>query len=178
MRSKIFNPRNIFVFTAIALAAGSRLIPQEYRFYNFAPVGALCLFGGACFSNRFLAYFIPFAALLISDALIGPYGWGMVPVYVAYALIITGGTLVGKKITPLNVLIGSVASSVVFFLLTNFAFFYSESLYPHNWEGIIASYTAGLKFFRYTLESDLFFSLVLFGSFYLAQLRFPRLSKI
>ena len=172
------NSRFLFITTAVLLAAGSRLIPETWRFFNFTPVAAMAMFGGAFFSSRLLAYLIPFAALLISDAIIGFYGWGMLPVYGAFGLIVTIGIFLGKKVNPVSVLLGSLSSSVLFFLITNFAFFYSVSLYPHTWEGIVAGYAAGVPFFRSTLVSDLLFNILLFGSFYLAQLKFPKLSRI
>ena len=175
MRLTNFNSRFIFIASAVLLVAVSRLVPH---ISNFASVGAMALFGGAYFSNRKMAYAIPLVALFISDAIIGFYGWGMLPVYGSFVLIIALGTLLGKKITPINVLIGSLLSSVLFFLITNFAFFYSTAMYPHNFAGIMLSYEKGLLFFRSTLESDLLFNGLLFGSFYLAQLKFPKLSKL
>jgi hypothetical protein len=173
-----FNSRFLFILSAILLAGGTRFIPEPYRFFNFAPMAAMCLFGGACFNNRVIAFLVPFAAMLISDAFIGFYGLGMLPVYGSYALIIMLGIQVGKKVNPLTVLLGSLGGSVLFFLVTNFAFFYPETIHPHTMGGIRESYLAGLPFFRYTVVSDLVFNVILFGSFYLAQLRFPKLSKI
>jgi hypothetical protein len=173
-----FNSRFLFILSAILLAAGTRFIPEPYRFFNFAPMAAMCLFGGACFSNRLTAFLIPFIALLASDAIIGFYGWGMLPVYGSYALIIGLGLLISKRINPVTVLLGSLGGSVLFFIITNFAYFYAPTIHPHNWAGIVESYTVALPYFRQTLVSDLVFNIVLFGSFYLAQLKFPRLSKI
>lgn len=175
MRLTNFNSRFIFIASAVALVAISRMIPHVS---NFASVGAMALFAGAYFSNRAMAYFIPIAALLISDAYIGFYGWAMLPVYGSFALIIALGTLIGKRVTPITVLLGSLTGSVLFFLITNFALFYPPTMYPHTFAGIMLSYEKALPFFRSTLQSDLFFNCVLFGSFYLARLKFPKLSKL
>ncbi len=37
-------------------------------------------------------------------------------------------------------------------------------MYPRSFNGLIMSYAAGLPFFRGTVESDLFFSVAMFGT--------------
>jgi hypothetical protein len=51
------------------------------------------------------------------------------------------------------------------------------SLYPHTWQGLTTCYVAALPFLRNELMGDLFYSGLLFGTFYLAQLKFPTLAK-
>jgi hypothetical protein len=85
-----------------------------------------------------------------------------------------------NKVNPVRVVLASVASSLIFFLITNFAFLYPEAAiadpnlgnYPHNFSGIFASYTAGIPFLKNQILGDLFFSGVLFGGFALLQKRF------
>jgi hypothetical protein len=169
----------------IVLAALSRFFPHPY---NFTPIAAIALFGGAYFSNRLLAFIIPLSAMLISDImheLVTGYGFhsGMLAVYGSFALVSLLGILVLQKVTVIRVAAAAVASSLLFFLITNFAFLYPESAtpqpllgnYPHNWTGIIASYQAGLEFLRNQIIGDLFYSGVLFGGFYLLQRRFETL---
>jgi hypothetical protein len=177
MRLTNFNSRFFFVVSIILLAAASRLIVHVP---NFTPVAAIALFGGAYLQNRFFSFFIPMAALLLSDLFLPYYDYSlnMLPVYGSYIFIIGAGIFISKRINILSVLSASLFGSAVFFLVTNFAYFYAPTMYPHNLTGVVASYTAGLPFFRPTLISDLCFNIVLFGGFYLAQLKFPKLSKI
>ena len=85
-----------------------------------------------------------------------------------------------KKVTPLKVVSTALVSSLVFFLITNCAFFYpvpevidpTMTSYPHTFEGLMTSYTAGLPFLKNQILGDLFFSGVLFGGFALLQKRF------
>jgi len=166
----------------IVLAALSRFFPHPF---NFTPMAAIALFGGAYFSNRWMAFLVPFAAMLISDTmqeLLTGWGFhsGMPVVYGSFAIVSLIGIFGLQKITPLRVVTAAVASSLVFFLITNFAFLYPEAPiadpmqghYPHNWTGIIASYEAGLPFLKNQILGDLFYSGVLFGGFYLLQRRF------
>jgi hypothetical protein len=81
----------------------------------------------------------------------------------------------------------SVASAMIFFLITNFSSWLAMSLYPKNFMGLIECYIAGLAFFRDTSSGfsfflndflgTTFFSAVFYGSFYLIQMRFPVLDR-
>jgi hypothetical protein len=177
---------NITRFSTIAaiivVAALSRFFPHPF---NFTPIAAIALFGGAYFTNRWMAFIVPMAAMLISDTmseLLTGHGFhsGMPLVYGTFALVTALGIFTLQKATILRVVSAAIASSLIFFLITNFAFLYPEATiadpilgnYPHNWTGIIASYEAGLPFLKNQILGDLFFSGVLFGGFYLLQRRF------
>ena len=166
----------------IVLAALSRFFPHPL---NFTPIAAIALFGGAYFSNRWLAFIVPLTAMLISDTmheLFTGHGFhsGMPVVYGSFALVTLLGIFTLQKVSVLKVTIAAIASSLIFFLITNFAFLYPEAAtpnptlgnYPHNWTGIISSYEAGLPFLKNQILGDLFYSGVLFGGFYLLQRRF------
>lgn len=162
----------------IVLAIISRFLPHPM---NFTPIAAIALFGGAYFSNRWVALLAPLAIMLISDTLIelsGNRGFhsGMYVVYAAFLLVSGLGILMQNKITPTRVLISSVAGSLIFFLITNFVFFFPAlddfSIYTRDFSGVMASYTAGLPFLKNALIGDIFYSTILFGSFYLLERRF------
>lgn len=63
----------------------------------------------------------------------------------------------------LKIIASSFGASIIFFLVTNFAFLYAS--YPHNIAGIISAYTNGLPFFRGTLLGDLVYTSALFGAY-------------
>jgi hypothetical protein len=70
------------------------------------------------------------------------------------------------------------------FLITNFAVWYGSTHYPQTMPGLITCYVAGLAFYNGTsfflngLAGDLFYSTILFGGYYLLQLRFGELKPI
>jgi len=66
-----------------------------------------------------------------------------------------------------RIIASSLGTSIIFFLVTNFAFLYSS--YPHDLSGIIQSYVNGLPFLRGTLMGDMFYSVALFGGYALAK---------
>ena len=168
----------------IVLAAASRFMPHPP---NFTPIGAMGLFGAAYFTKKYWAFLIPLLALWFSDLILNnvvyaqyydSFQWmGNVWVYLAFALVVVLGFGLLKKVSPKNLLGASLAASVIFFLITNFASWLMPiSPYPATFSGLMACYTAGIPFFWNTLAGDLFFTAVLFGSFELVQYRFPQLA--
>ena len=179
---KIENIRVATLATIILVAALSRLLPHPF---NFTPIGAIALFGGAQFSRKYLAFLVPLAAMLISDLLLGFHGT-MWAVYLAFILTVAIGMGFLRKITAGRVFGSALVSSVLFFLITNFAVWYGSSgFYPQTLAGLGACYAAGLQFYQQTffgnlflntIMGDLFFSGLLFGSYELIKRRVPALS--
>ncbi len=171
------NNRLLTIVALIFSAALLRLLPHAP---NFSPIGAIALFGGAYLSKRVLAYLLPLAAMLISDLFLGFYGPEMLITYAGFVTSIFIGTQLRKNITWYNVGFAAIASSIAFFLITNCVFFYPTSLgpiYTHDFAGLINSYVAGWPFFQNTFLSDLVYSTILFGSFYLLQVNIPSLQS-
>jgi hypothetical protein len=179
MKSKVFTPQFIFVSSAIFVAALSRLLPH---IDNFTPIAAMALFGGAYITDKRLAFAVPLLAMLVSDvALQVMFGWGfhntIAYVYASFAITTVIGIIVKRKITVISVIAGSLISSILFFLITNFGY-WATTDFQSGVTGLNAAYVAGLPFFRATMLGDLLFNTVLFGSFYLAQYKFPTLAKV
>jgi hypothetical protein len=163
----------------IAVAAISRLLPH---LPNFSPIAAIALFGGAFFSNRIMAFIVPFAALIISDLFLEKYPViEMLPVYGSFALVVWLGFNLQNNKSVIRVAGLSIASSVLFYLITNFVFLYPvgsiNMMYPHTMAGMMESYTMAIPFFQNTLMGDLFYSSALFGAYYLISINLPKLIK-
>jgi hypothetical protein len=184
MNNKIWNTRFAVLTGIIIAAAFMRLIPH---WPNFTPIAAMALFGGAYFGRKFLAFAIPLAAMFISDLVIGFHD-GMIAVYVAFSITVGIGLFLRNRINPATVVGASLTSSVLFFLITNFAaWMTSPHLYPASFGGLMQSYAAGLVFFNdgsYGISfflnevlGGLFYNTLFFGALYLAQSRIPALSR-
>lgn len=170
----MLNARNIFIFGLIAIAAILRIL--DILPYNFTPVAAIALFGGAMFSNRALGFIAPLAIMFISDLIIGLHPL-MYAVYGSLLLIVLIGQLIKSNPTMLRALTGALAGSVLFFLITNAAVWFGSVHYAQDFSGLISSYIAGIPFFRGTLLGDLLFTAVFFGSYKFAEVKFPQLVK-
>lgn len=183
MNRNLLSPRFIFVISVIIAGAFMRLIPH---WPNLTPIAAMALFGGAYMSRKYLAFIIPMAAMLVSDLFLGFHS-SMIAVYIGFAITVSLGIMISKNVKVVSVLGASLLSTVIFFLLTNFAAWLGNPLYPQSFTGLLESYTAGLMFFNdgsygisFFLNSvlgDLMYNTIFFGAFYLAKVKFPLLAK-
>ncbi len=152
---KLLNPA-LFIVMAVVL----RLIPH---IPNVAPIAAMALFGGVYLNKRY-ALVVPILAMIISDFFLG-FNASTPMVYTSF--LITGCIglwLRNHKNFP-TVLGATLFSSVIFFLLTNFNFWYATPIYPKTFSGMIEAYVMAIPFFRNTIMGDLFYTGLLFGSY-------------
>jgi len=150
-------------------AAALRLLPHPY---NFTPIGALALFAGAHFDDKRWAFIAPLAAMLLSDLLIGFHGQ-MPVVYAAFAVIVCMGFVLKEKKAALRVTGLSLAAATFFFIVSNFAVWAFDGLYPMTLQGLVTCYVAAIPFFQNWLAGTLFYSAVLFGGFALIEKKLP-----
>lgn len=165
--------KRLMVLTGIVIAAAfARLVPH---LPNMTPIAAMALFGGAFLPNRRLAYALPLAAMLLSDLVLGFmfYGKAMLAsqpiVYACFLVTVWMGKLIRDRRSVLNVGAVTLASSLMFFTVTNFAVWAAGSLYPRTLPGLIACYTAAIPFFRNTLIGDVTYATALFVGFALLE---------
>lgn len=151
----------------ILLGAVLRVVPHMA---NFAPIGAIALFGGVYLEDKKMALIVPMVAMVISDVFIGFDSiQSRLVVYGSFMLIGLIGLLIRNHKNIFTVVGGSILGSTTFYLVTNLVFFYPEKMYQHTWSGQIASYTNALPFFKPTLMGDLFYVGILFGSYELVK---------
>ena len=165
--------RPTVLLVMILAAAMLRLAPHPA---NVSPIAAMGLFGGAYLSRRGAGFIAPIAALLVSDLVLGLYAH-MEVVYAALALSVCLGWLLRHNRSPLRVAGAALASSVLFFLITNLGVWALGTLYPHSSAGLAACFIAALPFFQNTIAGDLVFSGLLFGGFALAEHLAPALRE-
>jgi hypothetical protein len=164
MNSKTITPRFYLLVSLIVAGAFLRLVPH---WPNFTPIAAIALFGGTYIKRKELAFIIPVTALLLSDLVLGFHNT-MIAVYASCMLIVALGFILSRSVSFKGVVAASLTSSLLFFLITNFAVWYSGLVvYPQNASGLAAAYVAGLPFLWNGILGDLFFNGVLFGSYYL-----------
>src|SRR6202034_1868076 len=73
------------------------------------------------------------------------------------------GTQLRENSSWLRVAGAALASSVSFFVVSNFAVWACWSMYPKTLAGLMTCYAAGIPFFRRGVAGDLLFSAVMFG---------------
>lgn len=153
----------LFILTGIIL----RLVPHPP---NFAPIGAIALFGGVYLSKR-LALILPLVAMIISDAFIGYYEPKlMASVYGSFLLCVFLGFWLKKNKRWYTVAGGSILCSLLFFIITNFAVWAFTTWYGPTISGLVYCYWMALPFFKNTLLGDLFYINVFFGLYELVKI--------
>lgn len=162
------------VLGLVTLGVAARLFFNSIP--NFTPVASLALFAGYVLTDRRWAVTVPFCTMAITDLFLGGYqALLMLTVYAALLVpAFWGGwaqrhwQISGDRPTSA---IGSVfaltgmgiASSLLFFLTTNFATWIVTPWYEKTPAGLWHCFLRGLEMFRYTLAGDSIFSFTLFG---------------
>lgn len=190
MKSKI-NPRPVVLAGLILLAgmyrlfmAGGTLSPLA----NFTPLGAMALFGGCYYQDKWKAYLVPLVTLWLSDILLNRFiffhEWvffydGFVWVYGSFALMALIGSYI-KKISIKNVVFASIAGALIHWIVSDFGLWLGGGTdittglrFTRDWPGYWRCLYVAIPFMRNLLIGTLVFGAMLFGSFELMQRRFP-----
>lgn len=165
--------------TLIIIGILSRILPHPP---NFVPITGIALFAGVYLSRK-NAFIIPLVTYLISDAILGFYGWSMIFVYLGLILqIMIGINKFWKdEINRWLIGVGALLASIAFFIVSNFGSWLSlPQYYSRDFQGIVDCYVAALPFFRNSLVSDIIYTMILFGGYELVRRfvknRIPKIS--
>src|SRR5260370_918560 len=113
--------------------------------------------------------------MLLSDLILGLALYGtaifllMPYVYACFVATTCLGLLIRPRHSPVRIATAMLASSVLFFVVTNFGSWLAFSFYPKTWDGLVSCYIAGLPFFRNALAGDAVCTAILFGGFAVAE---------
>jgi hypothetical protein len=171
------------------LAIMARMVTNEMGIYNFTAIGACALFAGVVIKDRRLAFLVPLLLMFISDTILefftpiqGFYGWEMLFVYGAFLLTTWIGTSVrnGKRGT---ILLASIGSGMLFFVLSNLGTFLLSNMYAKTWDGLVTCFAMAVPFYKADilgnfalngLFSQVFFTGLLFGAYALIRPLFKK----
>jgi hypothetical protein len=160
----------VFALLIVAGVAGRFLIETP----NFKPIAALALFGGFYFRKPSFAVAAVMLMMCLSDFRIGSYSLPlMIAVYLSLALSVWLGFEIRRRSSSGQIgwqqAVGfagaSIIMSIMFFVLTNSAVWWTSAWYPATLIGLGECYSAGLPFFRWTVQGDLFFTVMTVGSY-------------
>jgi len=152
-----------YVFIVLVLAL--RFVSKPIAFTS---VSAALLFFGARASRKYL--WIPWVLCAATDVVLTtvvysyPLTWDQLVTWGWYAAALGLGTLLRKTSSPVRIGATSLLSSIIFFVVSNFAVWASyRTLYAATWKGLIACYVAAIPFFRDSLAPDLVFTAIFFS---------------
>jgi len=156
----------MLVYVFVLFAVAFRFIPHPMA---FTPVGAALLFFGARGPRRRM--WVPLALLAASDVILTtlvykyPFTWDHFVTWAWYAAMLWLGTNLKQNAGVVRILGATLAGSVSFFLLSNFAVWAAwGDMYPKTFAGLMTCYDAGLPFFRRAAEGDVLFTSLMFGA--------------
>ena len=187
MSIKSIQPRTTALMVILLAAAAFRLLQSSNIFSfmsNVTPVGAIALFGGCYFADRWKAFLVPLLALWLSDAFLNRiyyfdhwtfYYSGAYWIYGSFALMVVLGQLI-KKVTVLNVLLGGVSAALLHWIVSDFGVWVGGTMYTKDLSGFLQCYMLALPFLKNMLIGNLVFCGILFGGFEWMQRRYPNLS--
>jgi Family of unknown function (DUF6580) len=155
----------MLAYLFVILAVAVRFLPHPW---HFTPVAASLLFFGAYGSRR--SMWFPVALLAGSDVILTkfvyayPFSWDHLVTWVWYGAVVLLGTQLRDHAKAVWIVASALASSVSFFLLSNFAVWAAFDMYPKNFSGLMTSYVAGLPFFQRGAVGDLIFTVAFFAT--------------
>jgi len=165
-------------YLVLLLAVLSRILPSTFHAtgMNITAVGASLLFFGSKLNGdgarrgRWQAI-LAILALAATDYYLTVYAYGFpfhVSAYLATwawygAICLLGSGLLAKRSSALRVVVGVLASSTSFFILSNFMVWAAGGMYPATAAGLGACYVAAIPFYANDLISTAFFAGAFFG---------------
>ena len=140
----------------ILILSLSRLIPHPS---NFTPMLAVAVFSGFYFRNFLLGVLIVIFSMFLGDLYLGFHD-KMFFTYISLAIAVAFGLLI-KRLKFTEILFSGLASSVCFFIITNFGAWLTLEMYEKNFSGLLQSYTLAIPFFHNTLISTFLYLILL-----------------
>lgn len=163
----------------VLMASLYRIIPD--RPLGFAPQIAMAVFSGSIIRNKKYSFLLPLGSMLLSDliyAVLHRFHLSTIPGfydgqainYALFALLtVIGFAIQANKVA--QIIGGSIAAAVAYFLLSNTVVWASGGLdinnvpYPTTWSGWMSALVAGIPFFQGSLAATFVFSGLLFGGY-------------
>ena len=123
--------------------------------FNFTPMLAVGIFVGFYFRQFFLGSLIVVVSMFIGDLYLGFHDT-MIFTYISLIVAVSSGLLI-KNLKFISILFAGVASSVCFYIITNFGAWLTLAMYEKNLSGLVQSYVLAIPFFHNTLLSTLLY---------------------
>ncbi len=163
--------------------------------WNFAPAGALALFAGVYFRDKYEALLVPVLAMfagdvglaisndnpdyLFHDLMPVIYGCYLLSVFLGFGVRLrwsrnlestdsVENSVHPQPVQKWGLVIGAgFAGALLFFVITNFATWViaDPTRYSKDFAGLLQCFTLALPFWRNTLASDILFGIVFFGGY-------------
>lgn len=172
----------LFITVIIGLRVIAPLSPDFKVIANFSGLGAVAIFSGGYFRNKFSAYVFPMLVLLLSDLGLGivmgtgyAFYTGWYFTYIAFAAMILVGHILVKNVNVQNVALASISGVFIHWIVADFGVWLGSAMYPQTFAGFAACLIAAIPFELKFLYGTVFYSALMFGAFELLKSKFPSL---
>ena len=145
----------------VILGAGARLVPHPW---NFTPMMAIGLFAGSQARKASTGILATLLALVLSDAVLGFYS-GFWYVYAAMLIPVLLGRVIRNRTGAARIAVAALASSLSFFVITNFMVWVTGQLYPRTIGGLSECFLAGIPFYRNQVLGDAIYTVAIFDGY-------------
>ncbi len=180
-------PRMKFLLSLVGFTIILRLLPYALTTYdvkldsttifypwNFSPLMAVGLYSGAFIADRRWKFGLPLLTLFVSDlgiwAVTGQFSWAFQSdrwsAYLCYFATVVMGQGLNRQAWPTRAFAAlgrGILAETLFFIVTNFVYFWIQTEYPHSLAGLIACYVAAIPFAGRSFVSTAFYSVLLFS---------------
>ncbi len=191
MNIKNLQPKAICVIAIILCFAIVRILfPNVERgVIGFSFLGAIAVFGGATFKNKYLAFLLPIAIIFCSDLFINRFtyentmfykGWQYT--YIAFLAMSIISSFIVKNITITNVMLGAIVTTVIHWLITSVPYAFGGLNITTNlpmtgsFQDIITAHIQAIPFEWPLLVGTIVYSAVMFGIYNYVQKNNPKLT--
>lgn len=140
----------------VVVGVWSRWIPHPP---NMTAVNAVILLSAFRLGSPIYAFLTACVTMAVSDFVLGSHTT-MPFVYLSFVLTGLLGSMMKDR---RRLACYTAASSLLFFVLTNFGTWLTGGFYPSTFGGCVSCYVAALPFLWNQLVGDLFYTLVIFG---------------
>jgi hypothetical protein len=193
MKSRL-NPRPVVLATLILSVGLYRLSMASgtlSSLANFTPLGAMALFGGCYYQDKWKAYLVPLLTLWLTDIILNRFDYfhkwvffydGFFWVYASFALMVLVGSYI-KSVSVKSVLIASVVGALTHWIVSDIGLWLNggcvltQGPYTPTWKTLIQTMEFALPSMYKLLVGNLVFGALLFGCFELLQRRFAVLQR-
>jgi len=152
----------------VLLCAIARVLPHPW---NFTPLMAIGLFSGYQARNAITGILVTLSALALSDVVLG-FRRDFWFVYAAALVAVYFGRITRNRGGAGAIAGAALASSLSFFLITNFMVWATGRMYPLTMTGLATCFTAAIPFYQNQAVGDAFYTLALFGGYALLKRSF------
>jgi hypothetical protein len=164
----------LLMFAATLYRVGYAFLGAPVQWANFSPLAAILLCGAA-YLPRKIALLLGAGPVVVADLILNAHyhapliDTGMLSRYFSFGLILFLGFRLKKQLNNklLFILASTLASSLLFYLITNTGAWMTTADYSKTFPGWCQALTTGLPgfpatlfFFRNTVFSDLFFTVL------------------